>query len=204
MPWFVNTFTFAVHELGHSLGIDHSSDDKAIMYEFYDGGAFGDALTPDDIAAIRALYAAEYPTFSAHVWGTHAWRNDLIITLGVKDTVGGTTLWETDVHLRAGGNLNDFDYDEIDLTDAAAFADGSNDWFVSVEDTAAEDTGVLSGFTIRMGTPGNWTEWTSPDAGALVDLGTKMAYIQDIPEPATLGLLGAGVVLMLARRRRRT
>ncbi|KKK85244.1 hypothetical protein LCGC14_2775250, partial [marine sediment metagenome] len=51
-----NVFYIAVHELGHSVGIDHSGDDKAVMAPVYYGGTIGDALPPDDISAIRALY----------------------------------------------------------------------------------------------------------------------------------------------------
>ncbi len=46
----------ALHELGHSLGIDHSDDPTAIMYPFYQSGIEPE-LRQDDIDAIQALYA---------------------------------------------------------------------------------------------------------------------------------------------------
>ncbi|MDK1031404.1 MAG: M10 family metallopeptidase domain-containing protein [Planctomycetia bacterium] len=199
-----NLFYIALHELGHSLGLGHSTDDKAVMYSGYSGGALGNVLAPDDIAGIRSLYAPKYPAFSAQVWGTHTWREDLIIKVGVKDSVGGTTLWETDVHLRAGGGFDDFDYDEIDMTEAEHLANGQNDWFVSVEDVFAQDTGTLDGFTIRLGEVGDWTVLSSTETGSLTDNGVYTAYILDvIPEPATVGLVVVGVAAIAARRRRR-
>jgi hypothetical protein len=50
----------AVHELGHSLGLDHSADIQAVMYPTFPrrqglGTAF---LTADDIAGIQAIYGS--------------------------------------------------------------------------------------------------------------------------------------------------
>jgi hypothetical protein len=50
----------AIHELGHSLGLNHSSIPTANMYWIftrYSGPGSG-ALHPDDIAGIRAIYGA--------------------------------------------------------------------------------------------------------------------------------------------------
>lgn len=199
----MHLFYVAAHELGHSLGLGHSYDSKAIMYASYAGGGVGNALTPDDIAGIRALYAPKYPTFSARVWGTHQRRGDLLIRIGVKDSVGGNTLWETDVHLLAGGDLTGFDYDEIDMTAAVGYLDGQNDWFVNIMDVNGNQSiGSLSGFSIRFGTAGNWTEAWSTEVGAIPDAGEHTAYIRDlmIPEPATL-LIFLGSAGLLVRRR---
>ncbi|KAF7594725.1 hypothetical protein BBP40_008432 [Aspergillus hancockii] len=43
----------ALHELGHSLGLDHSNDPNSVMYPFFNGKS---RLELDDIARIRALY----------------------------------------------------------------------------------------------------------------------------------------------------
>ena len=47
----------AVHELGHSIGLEHSQEKGAIMYPWYqhfDGDDFD--LTYDDIAGIQNIY----------------------------------------------------------------------------------------------------------------------------------------------------
>jgi hypothetical protein len=47
-------FTIALHELGHSLGLDHSTDPSSVMYMYYSGARR--TLTADDIAGIQAIY----------------------------------------------------------------------------------------------------------------------------------------------------
>jgi matrix metalloproteinase-16 (membrane-inserted) len=49
-----NFYTVLLHEIGHTLGIEHSANDKAIMYAYYKGD--GDKLMQDDIWAIQYLY----------------------------------------------------------------------------------------------------------------------------------------------------
>lgn len=47
--------TVALHELGHVLGLGHSTVQRAIMWPFIDPGATK-GLSEDDVAGIRALY----------------------------------------------------------------------------------------------------------------------------------------------------
>jgi hypothetical protein len=49
-------YTVAVHELGHALGLDHSTVTTADMYKYYSG--VKTSLTSDDIAGIRAIYSS--------------------------------------------------------------------------------------------------------------------------------------------------
>jgi len=48
-------FSVALHEAGHSLGLNHSNTSGAVMQAFYSGPVTG--LHSDDIAGIRALYS---------------------------------------------------------------------------------------------------------------------------------------------------
>ncbi len=49
-------YSVALHEAGHALGLGHSDMPGAVMYPYY---RMNTALTPDDIAAIQRLYAAQ-------------------------------------------------------------------------------------------------------------------------------------------------
>ena len=46
----------AAHEFGHSLGLSHSDDKKALMAPFYRGYTPNLELNQDDIDAIQSLY----------------------------------------------------------------------------------------------------------------------------------------------------
>jgi matrix metalloproteinase-14 (membrane-inserted) len=52
-----NLLQVAVHEIGHSLGLAHSSIKSAVMYPYYGGYQPSFSLNPDDIAGIKRLYS---------------------------------------------------------------------------------------------------------------------------------------------------
>lgn len=51
----IDVFTVALHEIGHTLGLDHSDTTGAVMAAFY-GGPVSD-LQADDIAGLRSIYS---------------------------------------------------------------------------------------------------------------------------------------------------
>ncbi|XP_050405986.1 matrix metalloproteinase-16 isoform X2 [Patella vulgata] len=60
-PEGVNLFQVAAHEFGHSLGLAHSDDSRALMAPFYRGYQKSIELSSDDINAIRELYGSPSP-----------------------------------------------------------------------------------------------------------------------------------------------
>lgn len=71
----VDLFWLALHELGHSLGLDHSSNKDAIMYPIYRGSRPGLQLHRDDIMGIQQLYSElKQIVFTLLYWNSPRWQ----------------------------------------------------------------------------------------------------------------------------------
>ena len=56
----VDFYNVAVHEIGHSLGLAHSSDRNSVMYPYYKSApSFGFILGYDDILAVYEQYVSK-------------------------------------------------------------------------------------------------------------------------------------------------
>jgi hypothetical protein len=58
-PTGIDLLTVAIHEIGHTLGLDHSNVTESIMFAFY--GGIRRNLHTDDIAGIRSIYGVKTP-----------------------------------------------------------------------------------------------------------------------------------------------
>ncbi|CAK7318080.1 Macrophage metalloelastase [Vulpes lagopus] len=85
-----NLFLVAVHELGHSLGLGHSSDPKAIMfptYSYVNPNTFH--LSADDIHGIQSFYGGPEKTqLSSNTDGTESANCDSNLSFDAVTTVG--------------------------------------------------------------------------------------------------------------------
>jgi hypothetical protein len=92
-----NFYTVLLHEIGHTLGIEHSANNNSIMYAYYKGDI--DKLTQDDMWAIQYLYGRperlKYELIPTTTTTTvkptvsKVWQS--VPEVGVKDTVGNSS-----------------------------------------------------------------------------------------------------------------
>lgn len=58
--------TIALHEIGHILGLDHSTVSGAVMFKSVSANSTNRVLAPDDLEGIRKLYPLRGPIFARH------------------------------------------------------------------------------------------------------------------------------------------
>jgi MYXO-CTERM domain-containing protein len=100
------------HEAGHFFGLAHATDDRAIMYAFYQPGAI--TLAPDDLDAICTVYPAHQASGGCSCAMAQNGSGPapltgllfvLLATIGRKSSTGWPTLLSTPCHLWAGDLL---------------------------------------------------------------------------------------------------
>jgi hypothetical protein len=156
----------AAHEIGHAVGLDHSSDPNALMYPVATGTITG--LGQDDVAAIQALYGppdgnrpdqnipqAPAPTGGEQASGTIT--DDNPYEIWDIDALAGETITVT--MTRASGDLDPYiGLMDVDLQDLYAEAgDEDGDGQAVLTYTFSED-GAYTLVTTRYGTDEGNTE----------------------------------------------
>jgi len=182
-------FTVALHELGHSLGLGHSTDVNSVMYPFYQGGRRD--LTQDDIDCITTIYggaggACDFGTIQGGAWGKNPATGKAELSFSVMPFGSVVEDWP-------GLSFDFFSLlpgagDELAMVHAA-FAK-----WVAV--TNLTDLGTVA----DDGSPFNAAP--ADPQGVAGKFGDIRLAATHIPEPATMLLLGAAALAFAAPRRR--
>jgi hypothetical protein len=137
----VDLLTVAAHEIGHTLGLDHSRDPRALMYAAYTGPNRN--LGDDDIAGIQSLYgiareaapAPEAPAGGETVPPSNSQDRD------------GDGISDADETLRTGTDPSQADSDGDGLGDGVEIANSMNPL-----DADMDRDGVSDGSEVAAGT----------------------------------------------------
>jgi hypothetical protein len=99
--------TVVSHEIGHALGLYHSTTSSAEMYSAYNGKKL--ALTSDDIAGIRSIYGGAR---SADSYSTPTDNSSFASARSVNSLINSTTLTALvpNADITAVGNANYFSF----------------------------------------------------------------------------------------------
>ncbi|XP_055806612.1 metalloendoproteinase 5-MMP-like [Solanum dulcamara] len=73
----VDLESVAVHEIGHLLGLDHSSEKEAIMFPTLGAGVRKVDLSRDDIEGVQMLYGSNPNNNGSSTVYTHSQKNDM-------------------------------------------------------------------------------------------------------------------------------
>jgi len=73
----VDLESVAVHEIGHLLGLDHSSEKEAIMFPTLEDGTRKVELSRDDIEGVQMLYGSNPNYNGSSTVYTHRQENDI-------------------------------------------------------------------------------------------------------------------------------
>jgi len=182
-------FTVALHELGHALGLDHSTDPNSVMYAFYQGGRR--ALTQDDIDCITDIYGGVGGTCDFNTLDGRSWP---------LDPATG----------KAGLSFSVMPYGSV-VEDSPGIAydffsllPGAGDELAMVHAAFAVWTAVTNltdlGTVADDGSPFNAAP--ADPQGVAGKFGDIRLAATHIPEPATMLLLGAAALAFAAPRRR--